>query len=266
MRSSLAPVTMRAAARASVADPQFGQPHRFGSPVVDVVELRVGGTVPPIEDLIERGERSGIHRVRRVQRSDEAVGVEIDRLRRQPVTAARRLDNVGGQAATQPEQVVVQRRHRVARWATGPEDVNCRVDRDDVTATEDEQRQQATLQWPVRRDVAAVGHVRPDRAQHLDAQPFVATHHDLCWRTSLGSGGHDGTRTRDLQRVMAAALLHRTTHHGTTKVLDQAFTTQNGGGTRTGHEWWSRRLRFRASIESDAPTWSSRDGRPTPVS
>ncbi len=160
--------------------------------------------MPSIEDLIERGERCGVQRVRRVQRSDETVGVEIDRLRRQPVTAARRLDNVGGQAATQPEQVVVQRRHRVARWATGPEDVNCRIDRDDVTATEDEQRQQATLQWPVRRDVAAVGHVRPDRAQHLDAQPFVATHHDLCWRTSLGSGGHDGTRTRDLQRVMLA--------------------------------------------------------------
>ena len=160
--------------------------------------------MPSIEDLIDRGEHGGIRRVSGVQRSDEAVGVEIDRLRRQAVAVARRLDDVVGQAATQPEQMVVQRRHRVPRRPTRPQDVDRRVDRHDVTTAQHQQCEQATLQWAVGRDVAAVGQARPDRAQHIDPQPFAATHHDLCWRTSLGSGGHDGTRTRDLQRVMLA--------------------------------------------------------------
>ena len=65
MRSSLAPAAMRAAAALlGGADPQFGQAHCFGSPVVDVVELGVGRTVPSIEDLVDRGEHGRIRSVR----------------------------------------------------------------------------------------------------------------------------------------------------------------------------------------------------------
>ena len=102
-RGGARPAASRAPMRSSL------QAHRLGAPVVDVVELGIGRAVPALEQGVDLGRARRVGEARRRRRSGEAVGVEVDRRRLEPVAVADRLDHVLGQAAPQPEQVVLQR-------------------------------------------------------------------------------------------------------------------------------------------------------------
>ena len=60
------------------ADAQLVETGRLGSAVVDVVELGVGRALPAADDLLDRGEDGRIGGIVGVERSDEAVDVEVD--------------------------------------------------------------------------------------------------------------------------------------------------------------------------------------------
>ena len=159
--------------RTSIAAPRGGPPRRGrrrGRRAPD----RPGPAIVRARRRARRGRRrlaAGVAQCRR-----QAVGVDDHPRGVEPVPVGDRLDDVLGQGAAQPEQVVLQRRDGIIRPRRGPEGLDRRVRRDGAAASEHEQREQTSLERPGRRDIAILGVDDAKRPEHIDAQSASARH------------------------------------------------------------------------------------------
>ena len=71
------------------AEPELVQADRLGASVVDVVELRVGGAVPALQDVVDRRQHGVVAGPAVVHGDGQPVGIEIDPRRVDAVAVAR---------------------------------------------------------------------------------------------------------------------------------------------------------------------------------
>ena len=177
-------------ARFDRPDSQFGEAGRFDPPGVDIGKFGISRAVPPPEDFVDRARGVRVVRVERtVGGIAQPVGIDVESGTGDGVAVRRRVDRALWKAATEAGHVRLQRSGRIPRRPTGPERLDCRIGRDNPTAVEHQQGEQAALQRAFRGDVVAGAVAHPEWPEHLDAQP--AARHPSAQRYGVAPDGGD---------------------------------------------------------------------------